>query len=409
MLLFTNIYHRSRRNLGLTVNEYCIADSVYHLATNPESTKKGWCYMSRGSMAEEFGFSRQSIITIINKLIKKGILTKDPRTDYLKTTSLWNRTYLETKGNGGKVDLKEPKGVKKGVKKVYTKSDKAGCKESLQGCKESLQAGCKESLQEGVKKVYTISIEDKESKDKDNDNDKVLNKSEKTAFVPAENDFDNDLILDFKSGLKVELNGKKKSAVETNVKRGDLGTLFVDGYKIPTNDIKVPKNEQKTAKKAIEPTLIELANIANEKLAKGTYPTKELAATFEIAWNGLFKDDDLKFPFDGKEMSQLKLFAKKIHKAVCDRQGTKTITVEFLISSFKLFLDKTIETADQFTLDKFTPSYLNSQYGSILTKIRKGNGNGTTAKNGKVKTTFNAANIAAAMERVEAKAKAMGM
>lgn len=118
---YTIIRHKERVKLDLSINEYCVADLVYQLSSNPENSR-GWCYASKEWMGKQLGFSRRSIINLINKLIDKGIVIKNEETNDLKTTNLWNVTV-------------PPRGAEfaQGVKKVYT------------GCEESSQVGCETS------------------------------------------------------------------------------------------------------------------------------------------------------------------------------------------------------------------------------------------------------------------------
>lgn len=118
---YTIIRHKERVKLDLSINEYCVADLIYQLSSNPENSR-GWCYASKEWMGKQLGFSRRSIINLINKLIDKGIVIKNEETNDLKTTNLWNVTV-------------PPRGAEfaQGVKKVYT------------GCEESSQVGCETS------------------------------------------------------------------------------------------------------------------------------------------------------------------------------------------------------------------------------------------------------------------------
>lgn len=115
-LLYTHIYHNFRKENKLTCNEYVICDMVYHLSVNPDAKVKGWCFMSRETMADEIGISKQSVINLLNKMIEIGFLEKDEVTKFVKTTKKWNVVYFS---NG---------------------------KESLPSSKESLPETSKESL-----------------------------------------------------------------------------------------------------------------------------------------------------------------------------------------------------------------------------------------------------------------------
>ena len=84
--LYTIIKHKVRIKLGITTLEYCVADTIYHLSNNPKNKMKGWCYASKDTIAENLGVTRQSIFTIVKKLIELDIVIKDPKTRYLKTS-----------------------------------------------------------------------------------------------------------------------------------------------------------------------------------------------------------------------------------------------------------------------------------------------------------------------------------
>ena len=96
------------------MNEYAVCDMIYHLSNNP---KYNWCIMSKENMAEEIWLSKQSIHSILEKMIEKKFIEKDSQTRFLKTTDLWYTEFVFT-------DSKET--WLQGVKKVYSDS-----KESL--------------------------------------------------------------------------------------------------------------------------------------------------------------------------------------------------------------------------------------------------------------------------------------
>ena len=88
-LNYTLILHRVRQKLELSLMEYCIADSIYHLSNNPKNKITGWCYASKKNLAEFLGTSSATIFSNINRLIKKGLVEKDKETKYLQTTQKW--------------------------------------------------------------------------------------------------------------------------------------------------------------------------------------------------------------------------------------------------------------------------------------------------------------------------------
>jgi len=92
----TTIIHKVRLSLGMTCNEYCVADIIYALSNNPNSKVSGWCFASRKTIGTFIGVNEKSTIHLISKLVEKGLVEKDEETKYLKTTSLWyNNVVLE--------------------------------------------------------------------------------------------------------------------------------------------------------------------------------------------------------------------------------------------------------------------------------------------------------------------------
>src|ERR1044071_5782062 len=88
---YTVILHHPRKKLGMTINEYCLADTVHKLSSS-RSMVPGWCYASKEHLAESLGFSRRSIHNMINSLKGKGILEVQQGTGYLQTTQLWHES-----------------------------------------------------------------------------------------------------------------------------------------------------------------------------------------------------------------------------------------------------------------------------------------------------------------------------
>lgn len=88
-ITYTTILHSARENLGITTNEYCVADIIYHLSNNPKSKIQGWCYASRQTIGKFIGVTKQSIFSTIKRLEKKNIIEKDDETKYLRTTEKW--------------------------------------------------------------------------------------------------------------------------------------------------------------------------------------------------------------------------------------------------------------------------------------------------------------------------------
>lgn len=88
-LVYTNIQHQPRKKWGLSLNEYVLCDMIYHLSNNPQYN---WCIMSKETMANELWLSKRWILNILDELIEKWWILKDPTTKFLKTTENW---YIE--------------------------------------------------------------------------------------------------------------------------------------------------------------------------------------------------------------------------------------------------------------------------------------------------------------------------
>ena len=55
---YTTILHEPRLTLKITCNEYCLADTVYNLSTNPLAPVSGWCSASQAMLGFALGVSR---------------------------------------------------------------------------------------------------------------------------------------------------------------------------------------------------------------------------------------------------------------------------------------------------------------------------------------------------------------
>ena len=68
-MAYVKIYFDLRKELDLNMNHIAILTMTYGL-----SKKTGWCYMSKESMADEIGITRQGLYKSINELKQKGFL-----------------------------------------------------------------------------------------------------------------------------------------------------------------------------------------------------------------------------------------------------------------------------------------------------------------------------------------------
>src|SRR5262245_40816463 len=86
---YTVILHHPRKQLGITVSEYCLCHAVHKLSGN-RSMVPGWYFASKEHLGQSLGFTRRGIQKMIKSLKGKGILEAQEGTEYLRTTELWH-------------------------------------------------------------------------------------------------------------------------------------------------------------------------------------------------------------------------------------------------------------------------------------------------------------------------------
>lgn len=138
---FTGIYHAARKELGLSCNEYCVADMVSVYAANPDNPFPGWCFASRQTLADDLGVSKVSIVALVEKCIQAGVLEKNPANGNLRIT----RKFYEAVHNSERI-YRAGKESLPSVKKVNHKESLPSDKNLNQPGKESLPTVGKESL-----------------------------------------------------------------------------------------------------------------------------------------------------------------------------------------------------------------------------------------------------------------------
>jgi len=93
---YTLVLHLARKKLNITINEYCLADTIQKLSGN-RSVVPGWCYASKEHLGKALGVSRRSVHNMIDSLKKKKVVEVDFDTGYLRTTELWRFNVEVTK------------------------------------------------------------------------------------------------------------------------------------------------------------------------------------------------------------------------------------------------------------------------------------------------------------------------
>lgn len=123
MNIYTVVLHSARIKLDLSLNEYCVCDSIYHLSNNPKGKEFGWAYITQENLAIVLGLSERSVLEIIKKLISKGLV--ETKGHLKKTTPLWYETVVvksEETSVFGKPSKSEETSPQK-VKKLHLKSE----------------------------------------------------------------------------------------------------------------------------------------------------------------------------------------------------------------------------------------------------------------------------------------------
>ena len=112
-MYFTTILHHVRKQFSLSCNDYCVVELIHFKMNDPESKTDGWCTFSRQQFANELDLSRQTIITILQKLKEKGLIEEN-ETSFLRTSKTWFDAITPCKETlQGVKKLDNKKGVKK--------------------------------------------------------------------------------------------------------------------------------------------------------------------------------------------------------------------------------------------------------------------------------------------------------
>jgi hypothetical protein len=82
---YTTILHDKRELLGLSLVEYCIADSIHKLSNNATHE---WCEVTRENLGDFVGVSKRTAITAINKLADLGLVKLNDQ-GKCRTTKKW--------------------------------------------------------------------------------------------------------------------------------------------------------------------------------------------------------------------------------------------------------------------------------------------------------------------------------
>ena len=85
--MYTTIIHPIRVALSLSLNEYCVLDSIYRLSQNIKYG--GWCVQSKANLAKDLDLGDRVIFTIIKTLEEKDLIERNDQGN-LRTKDSWN-------------------------------------------------------------------------------------------------------------------------------------------------------------------------------------------------------------------------------------------------------------------------------------------------------------------------------
>jgi len=86
--MYTTIIHPIRKSLCLSIEEYVLLDTIYHLSHNDKYN--GWCVATKNYLGDVCDLKRSRTYEIIKTLEKKGLIQRDNKTGFLKTMDVWN-------------------------------------------------------------------------------------------------------------------------------------------------------------------------------------------------------------------------------------------------------------------------------------------------------------------------------
>lgn len=95
-LKITTIDHEARKILGLSMNEFAVIELISKLEIQNSDEYAGWCLAYKTEIAEMLDLTKQTVFSILNKLLKKGLIERHPRTKHIRTTPLWFETTFFT-------------------------------------------------------------------------------------------------------------------------------------------------------------------------------------------------------------------------------------------------------------------------------------------------------------------------
>jgi len=99
---FFLIIPKIKKKFGLTYEQFIVIQSIHYLSSSNE--KFPWCVASRQQIAKFCGISERTVFRAIQKGIELGLIVKDERTGFLRTTAKWHKALYIEDENGSETD-----------------------------------------------------------------------------------------------------------------------------------------------------------------------------------------------------------------------------------------------------------------------------------------------------------------
>jgi hypothetical protein len=166
--MYTTILHPLRKAMNLSMHEYAVLDCIYHLSNNTKFG--GWAIITKQRIADDLDLSKQSILNIIDSLIIKGFVIKEPTTKYLRASEFYCNA-IQNKSNWIVASTENEQFI--------------SGKESLPLVNNLSQDG-KENIPSSVKKLYH---DGKKTLPNNNSNNNINNNSNNKSIIPNFDEF----------------------------------------------------------------------------------------------------------------------------------------------------------------------------------------------------------------------------
>ena len=93
---YSLVLHGPRKELGLSLVEYVLADTINKLSS-VHSPVPGWCIASKETLARGLNITERQVFRLIKALTEKRLVEVHPDTHHLRASETWYSTVEVTK------------------------------------------------------------------------------------------------------------------------------------------------------------------------------------------------------------------------------------------------------------------------------------------------------------------------